>query len=301
MAAWPIEGEREMTRIAVIGPGAIGGTVAAWLAQDAANAVTLCARSALASLSVEAPGGRIEARPPVLTDPAEAAPVDWVLVCTKTYDAAGAAAWFGGLVWEGTRIAILQNGVEHEDLFAPFAERERLLPAVVNIPAERLEPGRVLQRHNGAITVPAGPAGDAFVAMFAGAAIKVATTADFLSAAWEKLTLNCTGAVNALVLKPNGVVHDEAIAGLMRGLMEECIAVGRAEGATLADELPEKVLDMCRRGPADSVNSMHADRLAGRPMEIDARNGVIVRRGAVHGIETPLNALMVTLLEAAQA
>jgi 2-dehydropantoate 2-reductase len=45
---------------------------------------------------------------------------------------------------------------------------------------------------------------------------------------------------------------------------------------------------------------MLADRLAGRPMEYDARNGVIVRRGARHGVAAPMNALMVALLEAAQ-
>jgi 2-dehydropantoate 2-reductase len=288
-----------MTRIAVIGPGAIGGTVAAWLAQDAANEVILCARTSLDGLSVEAPAGTIQARLPVLTDPADAAPADWVLVCTKTYDVAGASAWLGVLAGEGTRVAILQNGVEHVELFSPHVVRGRLLPAVVNIPAERLAPGKVLQRHNGAITVPAGPDGDSFVRLFERAAIAVGTTDDFLSAAWEKLTLNCTGAVNALVLKPNGVVHDARIAALMRGLMEECVAVGRAEGARLSDDLPERVLAMCRKGPADSINSMHADRLAGRPMETDARNGVIVRRGAKHGIPAPLNALMVTLLEAA--
>jgi 2-dehydropantoate 2-reductase len=289
-----------MTRIAIIGPGAIGGTVAAWLAQDPANEVILCARTPLDGLRVEAPEGAIEAQVPVLTDPAEATAAEWVLVCTKTYDVAGAAAWFGGLVAEGTRIAILQNGVEHVALFAPYAAREGLLPAVVNIPAERLGPGRVLQRLYGTIAVPSGEDGDAFAALFANARIKVSTSDDFVSAAWEKLTLNCTGAVNALVLKPNGVVHDEAVAALMKGLMAECIAVGRAEGATLADDLADRVIALCRSGLPDSVNSMHADRLAGRPMEIDARNGVIVRRGRKHGIETPLNALVVTLLEAAQ-
>ena len=45
---------------------------------------------------------------------------------------------------------------------------------------------------------------------------------------------------------------------------------------------------------------MHADRVAGRPMEYDARNGVIVRLGRKHGIQAPMNALMVALLEAAQ-
>ena len=45
--------------------------------------------------------------------------------------------------------------------------------------------------------------------------------------------------------------------------------------------------------------SLHADRLAGNPMEIDARNGVIVRLGAKHGIATPMNRTLVTLLGAA--
>lgn len=62
-----------MTTIAVIGPGAIGGTVAAWLAQDPALAITICARTPLDDLRVETPSGVITARPKVLTDPALAA------------------------------------------------------------------------------------------------------------------------------------------------------------------------------------------------------------------------------------
>ncbi|HZF95737.1 MAG TPA: 2-dehydropantoate 2-reductase [Allosphingosinicella sp.] len=290
-----------MTRVAVVGPGGIGGTVAAWLARNSALDVSICARTPFETLRLDAPGGTIEAALPVLTDPAEAAPVDWVLVATKTYDVEGAAAWLARLARPDTRVAILQNGVEHVEHFAPFVPAGRLLPAVVNIPAERSAPGRILQRRNGAITVPAGADGDAFVRLFAGAPIALSTTGDFLTAAWQKLALNCTGAVNALVLQPNGVVHAPGIADLMRGLIAECIAVGRAEGAKLGDDLAGRIIEGCRTGPADSVNSMHADRLAGRPMEIDARNGVIVRRGARHGIAAPLNAMMVTLLEAASA
>ncbi|HEX8215892.1 MAG TPA: 2-dehydropantoate 2-reductase [Allosphingosinicella sp.] len=289
-----------MIRVAVVGPGAIGGTVAAWLARAAELDVIVCARTGFDRLVLDAPGGRIEADVPVLTDPATVGAADWVLVCTKAYDVEGAAAWLGGLVGPGTRVAILQNGVEHVERFAAFVAAGRLIPAVVNIPAERRAPGRILQRRDGAIVVPAGADGEDFVRLFAHCPIAVSTTEDFLTAAWEKLTLNCTGAVNALVLKPNGIVHAPRVAAVMRTLMEECIAVGRAEGARLSDDLPERVLEGCRGGPHDSVNSMHADRAAGRPMEVDARNGVIVRLGARHGVPTPLNALIVTLLEAAQ-
>ncbi|MNY76046.1 2-dehydropantoate 2-reductase [compost metagenome] len=47
-----------------------------------------------------------------------------------------------------------------------------------------------------------------------------------------------------------------------------------------------------------SGGSLHADRLAGHPMEIDARNGVIVRLGRKHAIPTPMNTVLVTLLTA---
>src|SRR6185437_12805785 len=103
----------ERTSIALIGPGAIGATVAAWLAQSPDLALTLCARTPFERLEIETPGGTITAEPEVLTDPAEARPVDWVLVCTKAYDVAGAAAWLEGLLGPETRVAVLQNGVEH--------------------------------------------------------------------------------------------------------------------------------------------------------------------------------------------
>lgn len=284
-------------RVAVIGPGAVGGTLAAWLSQ--AHEVTLCARTAFDRLQVETPEGPLVADPTVLTDPAAAAPVDWVLVTTKTYDAAGAAAWLAGLVGPQTRVAVLQNGVEHVERFTPWLPAERITPAVVDIPAERTAPGVIRQRRMGWIKVPAGEAGRVFVALFDHTPIDVATTDDFTTVAWSKLALNCAGAVNALTLKPSGIARRDDIAAIMQDLVAECVAVGRAEGADLADDLPRQVIAGYRAGPADGVNSLHADRQAGRPMEIDARNGVIVRKGAVHGIATPVNAMVVALLAAA--
>ena len=66
----------------------------------------------------------------------------------------------------------------------------------------------------------------------------------------------------------------------------------------LEDTLPETILANSRQVPPDSVNSLHADRAAGRPMEVDARNGAIVRFGRKHGIPTPLNEMAATLLAA---
>src|SRR5687768_12595381 len=130
-----------MARIAVIGPGAIGGTIAAWLARDAAHEVVLCVRSPIDELRVETPDGPIEARPTVLTSPRDARPVDWVIAATKTYDCAAAALWLPGLLGEDANVAVLQNGIEHRSRFAGTVPDERIVPAIVDIPAERTGPG----------------------------------------------------------------------------------------------------------------------------------------------------------------
>ncbi|CAN5322369.1 2-dehydropantoate 2-reductase [soil metagenome] len=287
------------TSIAVIGPGAVGATVAAWLAQNPALEVQVCARTTFDRLEVETPGGPLTATPRVLTSPDQASPVDWAIITTKTYDATATGAWLARLVGSATRVAVLQNGVEHVARFTPYVDAGRITPAVVDIPAERSAPGRVRQRRDGSILVPDGAAGDAFALLFAHTPIGVSTTPDFTTAAWKKLALNCAGAVNALTLRPSGVARREPIADIMRVLVGECVAVGRAEGAQLPDDLAETVVAGYRAGPADGVNSLHADRAAGRPMELDARNGVIVRLGARHGIATPVNAMVVALIEAA--
>ena len=68
------------------------------------------------------------------------------------------------------------------------------------------------------------------------------------------------------------------------------------QGARLEDSIGEKVLAGYRAGPQDSVNSLLADRLAGRQTEIEARNGVIVRLGELHEIPTPANRMAVALM-----
>jgi 2-dehydropantoate 2-reductase len=287
-----------MATLALIGPGAVGGVIAATLAQAGGHGLTLCARRPLGELSVGLTAGTVSFAPFVLTDPAQGRPVDWVLVATKAYDCAGAAAWFPGLVGPQTRVAILQNGVEHRERFAPWLGADRILPVMVDIPAERSEPGRIVQRGPGKMIVPAGREGAEFVQLFAGTALDVSVTPDFKSAAWRKLCLNAPGAINALLLKPTGVFREEAVGQLAMAMVRECLAVGRAEGAVLEDDLPERILASCRAAPSDGMNSLHADRAAGRPMEVDARNGAVVRFGRKHGVPTPYNEMAAALLAA---
>ena len=290
-----------MASILLIGPGAIGATLTAWLAQDDRHVITVAARTPLDSIEVQTPGGVIRATPRVITDPRKTQVVDWILVATKAYDSDSAANWFGGVAGPHTRLAVIQNGVEHVARFEKHFDKTRIVPVMIDLPADRVAPGRTVQRGAAHLVVPSGENGAAFLALFAHTNFDAQQTNDFVTAVWRKLCLNCAGAVSAVLLKGAGISHHDGVADLMRALVRECIAVGRAEGATLADSIPDDIVAGARRAPKDAGNSMLADRRAGRPMEIDARNGVIVRLGRKHGIPAPMNALMVALLEAAQA
>jgi 2-dehydropantoate 2-reductase len=285
-----------MTSVAIVGPGAVGGVLAGWLTKAGRTKLTLCARRSLPALTVETAAGPVVVDASVHTDPSQAAPVDWALVTTKTYDAAGAAAWFPALVGPATRIAILQNGVEHRERFAPYVDPARLVPVMIDCPAERPSADRVVQRGPGRMAVQADDDGRAFAELFAGTDLAVTLTDDFQTAIWRKLCLNAAGVLAALLLKPAGILRDDDVADVARDLVRECVAVARAEGARLDDATVEETIEACRRAAPDSVNSLHADRAAGRPMEIDARNGAVVRIGARHGIPTPCNRMAATLL-----
>ncbi len=287
-----------MAQVAIVGVGAIGGALAALLEVAGCHQITLCTRRALAGLTVKTPEGDVAVKAANLTDPALAEPVEWVFVATKAYDAQGAAAWLQTLCASSTQVAIFQNGVEHRERFTPYVNPELIVPVIIDCPVERQGDDVVLQRGAARMQVEAGWRGEKFAALFAGTSAQVELTGDLITAAWRKLCINAPGAISALTLKPAGVLRDEALGNIALAMVAECVAVGRAEGAQLDDCIGQQVLDGYRAGSPDSINSMLADRLAGRPMEIDARNGAIVRRGEQHGIATPLNRMTVALLQA---
>ena len=287
-----------MARIAIVGVGAIGGVIAALLQSVEQHELVLCTRRPLPRLDVGTPEGSIHIQYTNLTVPSQAEPVDWVIVATKTYDAHGAGEWIEHLCKQGAPVAVIQNGVEHRERFASYVPAERIVPVIIDCPAERRAPESVHQRGPVQLFIQADMLGRSLATIFHGSSAQITLTADFLSAAWRKLCINSAGSISALLGKPAGVFHDEAIGRATLEVVRECAAVGRAVGAILDEDLPQKVLVQYRNFPLDSVNSLLADRLAGRPMETDARIGAIVRFGQQHSIPTPCNSLLLSLLEA---
>ena len=289
-----------MTGIVVIGPGAIGCAVGAALI-EAGHDVTFCSHQPFARVCVQKSGEKAKTFPArVVTSEKNVAPADWVLLCVKAHQVPAAAGWLRAAAGPDTKIAVLQNGVEQRECIEPFVRSgTTVVPVVVDLPASRTAPGEVTWHSRATLTTADDTEGREFCGLFAGSFVKGATTDDLVTVAWRKLCLNAPdGAILALTGQPRRVWHKPGIVDLARAILKECIAVGRAEGAKLDDSLIELQIASFLASAPDEGNSMYADRMAGREMEWNARNAVIVRKGARHGIPTPVSAALVPLLAA---
>ena len=298
----PTAASSDRKRIAVIGLGSIGGVVAGLLGSANRHDITACVRRPIDRLIVERTEGTAEAPMRALTDPSEAAPQDWVLLCTKAQDTASSAPWLEGLCGPATRIAVLQNGIGQAERLAPIVGGATVIPTIVYYNSERLAPDRVRYRRGADydFAVADDADGQAFAALLDGTALRTLVSEDYKTLAWRKLLLNAVAnPVSALTLRRNEVFKQGDINALCLALLEEAAAVGRADGARLADDEPAQAMARLTAIPPDAGSSMYFDRLAGRPLEIDALTGAVVEAGARHGIATPLLSVLLTLARAA--
>lgn len=287
--------------IAVVGLGGIGGTAAGLLARSGLHDVIACVRRPLQRLTVEGPGGAFEVPLTSLTDPSDAKPVDWVLLCTKTHETESAGPWLKRLCTPATRVAALQNGIDHEARIAPYANGAAVVPVLVYYNGERFGPDRVRYKPMSAheLIVPDDESGRAFAALMSATPLHVLASPDFVTLKWRKLLLNAVAnPVTALTLQRFAVFQRPDIQALGIAVLDEAARVAKADGARLNDDESQRVMAMVRGFAPELSTSMHFDRLAGRPFEVEALTGAIVAAGQRHGIATPLNGLLLTLLRA---
>lgn len=289
----------EPVRIAVIGGGAIGGFVAA-LTHLAGHDVTLCLRTPVDRLVLQTDGEVIDAPVRFAVDPETAEPTDWVFLATKAQDTAGAAGWLHRLCRSGTVVAVLQNGIDHTERVAPHVpDGTDVLPAVIYASAECTAPGRVRHYAGNEIHVPEGPLATRLAGLLTAGRLKVVPAPDFTTVSWQKLLTNlAANPLTALLQQRMGIFTDPGMAALARDILSEAATVARAEGADVHDADIDRVLAMYGMVPPDGGSSMLYDRLAGRPLEHEHITGAVVRAGERHGIRTPLNGMLLTLLRA---
>lgn len=289
----------ENLTIALIGPGAIGTTIAAAL-HEVNRAPLLCGRTAHPQLTLRHDDGEIVVPGPVLTDAAAIEkPVDLVFLAVKTTQVAESAAWLAALCDEKSVVCALQNGVEQRAQLAPLVNGATVLPSVVWFPAQRELDASVWLRAEPRLTLPDVPQAQRVVRALSGTRCAVDLSADFLSIAWRKLLQNAAAGLMVLANRRAGMFASEDVTQLALAYLRECLAVARAEGAVLKDDVPQEIVGNFQRAPADLGTSILADRQANRPLEWDIRNGVIQRLGHAHGLAVPISDVLVPLLAAA--
>jgi 2-dehydropantoate 2-reductase len=291
-----------MAHIVLIGPGAIGGTVGAAIAGNGRDRLTICARQEFDTLTLTRSTGEQVAshRVSVVTSPEKIDGADWVLLAVKAHQTPDAASWLKVALGPDTRLAVLQNGVEHRDRVAPFVRHGSVvIPVVVQLPAERTAPGKIKTYGGATLTVADDERGRAFAGLFESTLVKVALTDDFMTRQWEKLCLNAaSGSLSTITANPDAISTIPGMRDLALRIVEECMAVGRAEGARFANDFARSLVDGFMSRPGNRGNSMYYDRMAGQMLEYDARNSVISRLGRKHGIATPISDTLVPILRA---
>jgi 2-dehydropantoate 2-reductase len=288
--------------VAVVGLGSIGGAAAGCLAAAGRYDVIACTRQPLERLTLEAPQGTVEVPLAAFTDPAQIKnPTDWVLLCTKTYQTESAAPWLARLCAPSTRVAVLQNGIGHVERVAPFVGGATVVPAIVYYNGERLAPDRVRLRQGADpdIAVPNDAGGRAFAELLAGTPLRVALNDDFATLAWRKLLINAVAnPITTLTLQRQAVLRRPDVQELCGQILDEAVAVARAEGVRVADDEPARAMATLFTFSGELGTSMFFDRLAGRRLEVEALTGAIVAAGERRGVPTPLNRALLILLRA---
>lgn len=284
--------------IALLGPGAIGTTIAATL-HEAGRTPLLCGRTAHPQLTLRDDDGEVVVPGPVLNDPAAVSqPVDLLFVAVKTTQDADSARWLAQLCDGNTVVCALQNGVEQQNQLAPYVNGATVVPSVVWFPAQREADASVWLRAKPRLTLPDVPAARRIADALSGTRCAVELSGDFLSIAWRKLLQNAAAGLMVLANRRAGMFRRDDISALTLAYLHECLTVARAQGAVLGDDVPQEILAGFQRSPADLGTSILADRQANRPLEWDIRNGVIQRYGRAKGIPTPVSDVLVPLLAA---
>ena len=191
----------------------------------------------------------------------------------------------------------LQNGVEAPDQLAAVLGKEHVLVGLAKVFAFLDGPGRI--RHLGgpaSVTFgesdnrPSGRA-ESLRKVLIRAGIPSEPPPDVHVALWEKFLLIAPlGGVGAVTRAPVGTLR--ALPGTRRMLeqgMGEIVRVARAQGVPLDEEAVERTMEMLESFPANGTISLQRDIAAGRPSELEAWNGAVVRLGIRAGVPTPLH------------
>jgi 2-dehydropantoate 2-reductase len=290
-------------KVAVMGAGAVGCYFGGMLAR-AGHDVTLVARPQHVE-AIRRDGLRMQTlvfdeHVPVraAADAAAAAGADLVLFSVKSMDTEAAGRQLQPHLGPDTLVLCLQNGVDNADRLRAVLPGQEVAAAVVYVATEMAGPGHLRHHGRGELVIEPARGSETVAQAFAAAGVPTDISANVRGALWLKLILNCAyNAISAIARKPYGeCVGSEGVRDVMHDVVDECLAVAKAEGVVVAGDAHAAVHKLVESMPAQ-FSSTAQDLARGRPTEIDYLNGLIVRRGEALGLPTPANRVLWALVK----
>ncbi len=303
--------------IAVVGAGAVGGFYGARLARSGER-VTVIARGAHLrairerGLLIWSPLGDHVVRIEADSEPDRVGPVDLVVLAVKTYANPQVLPLLPALCGPDTAVLTLQNGVASADALADAVGAGRVLAGTTYVATAIVAPGLIQQTggHRRVILGEAfgerrevSPRVARIVATLAGADIQAEAVADGRVPVWEKLVYLATfAAFTGVSRQPAGAIWGDAIGrDAFLAVAAEVEAVARAEGVPIAGDVLARMVDYLDVLPPSTRLSLLIDLQQGKPTEVEALQGEVVRRGRALGVPTPGMTALYAALRAATA
>lgn len=290
-------------RIAIFGTGGAGGYFGAQLARAGEDVIFIARGEHLRAireegLRVETPKGEVVIHPADATDdPAQAGTVDAVLVGVKTWQVAEAAQAMRPMMSAETIVVPLQNGVEAAARLAEVLGDGHVLNGLCGTISRVIAPGRILSLGEtnfikfGEPDNKRSARAERLQRAFERAGVKAEVPPDIRVAVWEKFIFVVPyGGVGAVSRAPAGVIRTlpETRRMIERG-MQEIFEVAKALRIQLPEGAVEKSLGLVDSLAPTSTTSLQRDIAAGKPSELEAWNGAVVRLGREAGVPAPLN------------
>jgi 2-dehydropantoate 2-reductase len=288
-------------RIAVMGTGAVGGYFGAKFAAAGHDVVFIARGSHLTALRqsglrVKSPGGDLHIKNALFTaDAAKAGSVDLILFCVKSYDTEAAAQALQSIVGEKTVILSLQNGVDNGDKIARrFGDRHTVV-GVVYVGAQVTAPGIIEHSTGGSIIFGARTGGNVESTKTAGQAIATAgipcePSLEIKKAQWRKLLWNAPFCAISCLTRATvkDIIDSESLTNLAMECMDEVRQAAETRNLDLPRQLCDEALSFSRSLGAFKP-SMLQDLEAGKPLEYEAFNGIVVKLSSDVGKDAPVN------------
>src|SRR5580658_4983168 len=215
-----------------------------------------------------------------------------VLFCVKSTDTESGAAAIKPYLAPDALVLSLQNGVKNADRLRALLP-QKVIAAAVYVGTAMTGPGHVRHHGRGELVIERSKASDDVARALIAAGVPTDISDNVRGALWAKLITNCAyNALSAITQLPYGrLVKGEGMTAVCATLVDECVAVAKADGVTLPGDVDAAVRKIAETA-AGQYSSTAQDLARGKRSEIDYLNGFIVRRGEALGVATPANRLL---------